>query len=82
VKKEGSRFIVSILFFTGTIRISTFLFWDKRKVSFPRCPQAYFLPPKNIRNCADATKGLKVIHLTIIFLIEECVPLSYKFKFL
>ena len=43
--KEGSRFIFSILYFSGTIAISTFLS-DKRKLSFPRYSQVDLLREK------------------------------------
>ena len=62
--KEGSRFIFSILYFSGTIAISTFLS-DKRKLSFPRYSQVDLLGEKYLWNCTTHNNGLELIKLTI-----------------
>ena len=79
--KEGSRFIFSILYFSGTIAISTFLS-DKRKLSFPRYSQVDLLGEKYLWNCTTHNNGLELIKLTIISSTEQCVPPAHKFQFL
>ena len=79
---EETRFLFyffSTLFLSSTIAILTFIFSDKRNLAFLSV-QRLISCAKIFRNCTMDNKGLKSNKFDASR-IDECVPLSYKFKF-